>query len=84
MVRRAKELTATLQVLLQSRRLQVSPGLSDAGMVLRELAAFPLKAKAASDEPDAWREGSQDDLVLAVAVAAWLRERALSRLTVWL
>jgi hypothetical protein len=53
-------------------------------MLLGELAAFQLKAMAASDEPDAWREGSQDDLVLDVAVAAWLRERALRRLTVWL
>jgi hypothetical protein len=73
-----------LSVLLQSRRLHVAPGFSDAGMLLGELAAFQLKAKAVSDEPDALREGSQDDLVLAVAVAAWLRERALRRLTVWL
>jgi hypothetical protein len=55
-----------------------------AGTLLRELAAFQLNAKAAADEPDASREGSQDDLVLAVPVAAWLRERALRRLTVWL
>jgi hypothetical protein len=29
---------------------------------------------------DAWREGAHDDLVLAVAVAAWLGERFLKRL----
>jgi hypothetical protein len=78
------ELAATLQVLLQSRRLRVSPGLPEASTLLRELAAFQVKVKAAADEPDAWREGSQDDLVLAVAVAAWLKERALRRLAVWL
>jgi hypothetical protein len=78
-----QELAATLQVLLQTRRLHVAPALPEAETLARELAAFQLKATAAADEElRAWREGSHDDLVLAVAVAAWLEERALRRLVI--
>jgi hypothetical protein len=34
-------------------------------------------------EMDAWRQGAHDDLVLAVAIAAWLGEHAMRRLVVW-
>ncbi|HEY7153836.1 MAG TPA: hypothetical protein VH575_07735 [Gemmataceae bacterium] len=79
-----QELAATLQVLLQSRRLQVAPVLPEAATLARELAAFQLKVAATKkDELDAWRQGTHDDLVLAVAVAAWLGENALRRFTIW-
>jgi hypothetical protein len=79
-----QELAATLQVLLQSRRLRVAPALPESAMLVRELAAFQLKVSAAAkEELDAWREGTHDDLVLAVAVAAWLGEHAMRRLVVW-
>ena len=56
----------------------------EAAMLARELAAFEMKvSKAAETEMDAWREGAHDDLVLAVAVAAWLGEHAMRRLVVW-
>ena len=78
-----QELAATLQVLLQSRRLRVAPALPEAAMLARELAAFQVKASAAAEtEMDAWRQGARDDLVLAVAVAAWLGEQAMRRLVV--
>jgi hypothetical protein len=32
------------------------------------------------NEVDAWREGAHDDLVLAVAVAAWVVEHVMRRL----
>jgi hypothetical protein len=34
-------------------------------------------------EMDAWRQGAHDDLVLAVAIAAWLGEHAMRRFVVW-
>jgi hypothetical protein len=79
-----QELAATLQVLLQSRRLRVAPTLPESAMLARELAAFQMKVStSAVQEMDAWRQGAHDDLVLAVAVAAWLGEHAMRRLVVW-
>jgi hypothetical protein len=79
-----QELAATLQVLLQSRRLRVAPALPEATMLAKELAAFQLKVSGSAEmEMDAWRQGAHDDLVLAVAVAAWLGEHAMRRLVVW-
>jgi hypothetical protein len=79
-----QELAATLQVLLQSRRLRVAPALPEAATLARELAAFQVKAPVPSkEELVVWREGMHDDLVLAVAVAAWLGEHAMRRLVVW-
>ena len=80
-----QELAATLHELLHSRRLQVAPALPESAMLVRELAAFQLKVSAASkEELDAWREGAHDDLVLAVAVAAWLGERGFQRFRMWM
>jgi hypothetical protein len=76
-----QELAATLQVLLQSRRLRVAPALPEARMLARELAAFQVKVSTSGpEEMDAWRDGAHDDLVLAVAVAAWVGEHAMLRL----
>lgn len=73
-----KELAGTLQVLLQSRRLQVARALPDAGMLVKELENFRVKVVAPKgDTFEAWREGPHDDLVLAVALGAWLGELAL-------
>jgi hypothetical protein len=70
-----KELVSTLQILLQGRRLKVSPALPQAQLLAEELARFKAKAKAASEETlESWREGPHDDLVLAVAIAAWEAE----------
>jgi hypothetical protein len=63
----------------------VAPALPESATLVRELAAFQLKATVSADEElGTWREGAHDDLVLAVAVAAWLGERALRRLVVWM
>jgi hypothetical protein len=73
-----KELVGVLPVLLQTRRLQVARMLSDANLLLQELENFRVKAVALpSESPTLWREGPQDDLVLAVALAAWMGEQAL-------
>jgi hypothetical protein len=73
-----KELIATLQVLLQTRRLQIAPSLHDAPILVRELENYRVKISPARNEIfEPWREGQHDDLVLAVALAAWAGERAL-------
>ena len=74
-----RELVGTLQVLLQTRRLQVSRSLPDAAVLVQELENFRAKVTAARQETlESWREGRHDDLVLAVAMAAWLGEQALT------
>ncbi len=71
-----KELVSTLQLLLQSRRIKVAPDLPESGTLAREFVRFRAKASASSSEMlEAWRERPHDDLVLAVAIAAWLGER---------
>jgi hypothetical protein len=70
-----KELVSTLQVLLQSRRLRIAKSLPDAEVLVREMQNFKVKITTATNEVfEAWREGDHDDLVLAVAIAAWLGE----------
>ena len=65
-------------MLLQSRRLRVQIVLAEAATLVRVLAAFQVKvASAAEEELNDGREVEHDDLVLAVAVAAWIGERAL-------
>jgi hypothetical protein len=70
------ELVSTLQVLLQARRIKVSLDLPQAQTLIEELQNFQVKVTDA-DKEDAlsWRERPHDDLVLAVAIAAWQGER---------
>ena len=73
-----QELVGTLQVLLQTRRLQVARTLPEATILVRELEAFRLKPlPVGGSNPEAWREGEHDDLVLAVGIAAWMGEQGL-------
>lgn len=67
-----KELVSTRQLILQERRLKVSPALPEAQTLVRELTIFKAKPRTAVEETlELWREGPHDDLVLAVALAAW-------------
>ncbi len=72
-----RELVSTAQVFLQGRRLAIAAALPEAATLTRELLAFQVKisAETAHDSYGAWREGSHDDLVLAVALALWAGER---------
>jgi hypothetical protein len=71
------DLVGTLQVLLQTRRLQIANQLEEAATLTRELAAYRPKAKLEPTDAIAWREGAHDDLVLAVGLAAWAGEATL-------
>jgi hypothetical protein len=71
-----KELVAVLQVLLQGRRLRVADRLPLAQTLAREMEMFKAAIVPARVDTDlSWREREHDDLVLAVAVAAWAGER---------
>ena len=52
--------------------------LREVAILIRELETFRVKITEAANETfGAWREGQHDDLLLAVALAAWAGERAL-------
>jgi hypothetical protein len=72
-----KELVAVLQVLLQTRgRFQVAASLPLAPILTREMGTFKAKVVLAGTEPGMdWRESADEDLVLAVGLAAWQGER---------
>jgi hypothetical protein len=70
-----KDLVSALQPLLQSRRLAVAHTLQEAPTLAQELTNFKAKTPARTENVVAdWRERVQDELVLAVAVAAWQGE----------
>jgi hypothetical protein len=71
-----KELVSVLQVLLQARRLAFARALPLAAALERELGTFTARITAAANETfGSWRERDHDDLVLAVALAAWHADR---------
>jgi hypothetical protein len=79
-----RELVGTLQVLLRSRRLKVAPALPAAQTLVQELTTFQVKITPAANETfGAWREGAHDDLVLAVAIAAWEGEHFREMCVAW-
>jgi hypothetical protein len=67
-----RNLVSTVQVYLQGKRLKISSHLDLADTLTRELQNFHVKiTDAGNDTYGAWREGTHDDLVLAVAMALW-------------
>lgn len=73
-----KELVGAVQVLLQSRRLHIARSLPEADVLAEELANFRARITAAGNETfEAWRERDHDDLVLALALAAFWGEKTL-------
>ena len=73
-----RDLVSAAQVLLQERRLQIAASLPHAETLVSELLAFRVSISASGhDSYAAWRERDHDDLVLAVALAAWLGENRI-------
>jgi hypothetical protein len=64
-------LISTLLVVLQQRRLQVCQAIPEVRTLIRELQNYRLKITAAMNETFNAREGEHDDLILALALAAW-------------
>jgi|SRR5581483_3663826 len=78
-----KELISVCEVLLQSRRLEIAPSLVHAHTLTKELEMFKYEVTKSGNETfEAWREKDHDDMVLAVALAAWVSERGRKELWV--
>jgi len=76
-----RDLAAVVQVALQMGRLKVAAELPDTPVLMAELQNFRVKISVAghdsygAGEAAEWREGKNDDLVLAVAVGLWTAQR---------
>jgi hypothetical protein len=75
-----RDLVSVVQVGLQNRKLKIAESLQLAETLSRELQNFTVKiTDAANDVYGAWREGTHDDLVLAVALAVWKANQPIFR-----
>jgi hypothetical protein len=68
------DVVGTVQVLLQTRRPIIARDLPDAPLLVRELERYRPTVTLHPANAVAWRDGRNDDLVLAVALAAWAGE----------
>lgn len=67
-----RELVGVVQVLLEQERLVFAAGMERAGTLVDEFLAMRVRVTAGGGEQfGAWREGTHDDLALAVAMACW-------------
>lgn len=78
-----RDLVSSAQILLQSQRLTIARGLPLAETLISELLAFKatitLQRETGSVPSEPWRVQTHDDLVLAVALAAWYGENGVQR-----
>ena len=71
-----RDLVGVLRVAADSDRIGVAPELPASELLTQELLGFKVKiSTAGNDSYGAWRESVHDDLVLAVALAAWFAEQ---------
>ncbi|MDO4356533.1 MAG: hypothetical protein Q4E13_08500 [Clostridia bacterium] len=67
-----RDLITNLQVLLQNEQLKIAKGLKDANALIEELANFQTKISDNGKDTYGGRSGVHDDIVLSVAMGAWL------------
>lgn len=72
-------LVSTLQMLLHTERLTFAPHAERQALV-RELQNFRVTVTEAANDTYAGRAGTHDDMVLAVALAAWKGEQPVYKL----
>jgi hypothetical protein len=61
-----------LQLMLETGEFRIAAGLREAETFVAELTNMRVKVSTSGHEGfAAWREGTHDDLVLAVALACW-------------
>jgi len=71
-----RDLVSVVQVALQTDKLKVASALPETRTLVRELQDFQVKiTEAANDTYGAWREGTHDDLVLAVALGLYVGKK---------
>lgn len=77
-----RDLVTAVALALEGDRLSIPSALPLAGTLVEELANFRVKVSAAGHDSYGagadWREGNHDDLVLALALAVWYRDRPKS------
>jgi hypothetical protein len=67
-----RDLVSSVAVGLETGRLRIAAGLAYGPVLKQELETFRAKISLGGhDSYEAWREQDHDDLVLAVALAAW-------------
>lgn len=71
------DLVSAVQVLLQTQRLGIETTMREGTLLASELRTFRVNVTKAANEVYSAREGTHDDLVLSVALAAWWGERGL-------
>jgi hypothetical protein len=76
-----RNLVGVTQMALQTGRLRVASALPEAATLTQELQNFQMKIALdmGHESYGAWREGTHDDLVLALACALWCGERKWPR-----
>lgn len=67
-----RDLVTNLQVLLQNNQLRIANGLKEANALIEELANFQTKISDSGRDTYNGRSGVHDDIVLSVAMGAWL------------
>ena len=71
------DLIVGLQVVLQRGLLRIAAGLEHGPELVKEMTAMQVKISPSGHEQfAAWREGTHDDLVFAVALACWNAQNA--------
>ena len=70
-----RDLVTNLQVLLQNGSLRIAKGIREADALVDELMNFTVKITASGHDVYGGRSGVHDDIVLSVAMGAWLARR---------
>jgi hypothetical protein len=74
-----RNLMVRLQMLFQEHRLRIARKLQYGEELLKEMSAMRVKVTSAGHETyGAWKEGSHDDMVFALALACWDAEKVWS------
>lgn len=74
-----RDLVTNLQVMLQNGSMRIAKGIKEADALVEELANFQVKISESGHDTYGGRSGVHDDLVLSVAMAAWLGARGRFR-----
>ena len=67
-----RDLITNLQILLQNESLKIAKGLKEANTLIEELSNFQTKISDTGRDTYNGRSGVHDDIVLSVAIGAWL------------
>ena len=77
-----RDVVTGLEVMFEQRELRIAGAVPEAATLVRELEAMQVKVGLSGREQmGAWREGTHDDLVLAVGLACWWLKK--SRGSIW-